>query len=379
MVDADHGRQVVAHGVHGVVALVTMKGPVTLLVGDKLDLAHLAHGDVRGHLGPARRRRHRPAVRAGHLELVAVQVDGVVGHGQVADAHPHPVVQADVQCIDPREDPAVPAPQVEIEHGHDPRGVAARLDVIGVEQEDKIPVHRGDQRVVLPRVGHPGAHHAHGHLGHLVGVGVVHEGAGPARREFVDKGLARPDRRLGEAGDAVHAVGQPLPVPVDAGVLGQPVGDKDAHPVTLHHLDGRARALAVVAPEMGFQARRHLPHHRLGHQVELLGAPVHAPRQGPAVEGHHRAIGPTGGWAERRHGCGLGLHHRIGQGGQGNAVDQGRGHGAAGQTGRLQKGSSRGHRLFSCGLARLPVSGPPGHPGQPLPAGCRPAAAPVCR
>jgi hypothetical protein len=43
-------------------------------------------------------------------------------------------------------------------------------------------------------------------------------------------------------------------VPVDAGVLGQPVGDEQAHPVALHHLDGGPGALAVVAPQMGLEA-----------------------------------------------------------------------------------------------------------------------------
>jgi hypothetical protein len=45
--------------------------------------------------------------------------------------------------------------------------------------------------------------------------------------------------RLVQAGDAVHAVGQALAVPVDAGELGQLVGDEDAHAVAFDHLDGR--------------------------------------------------------------------------------------------------------------------------------------------
>src|SRR3990167_5417878 len=43
----------------------------------------------------------------------------------------------------------------------------------------------------------------------------VHEGAGPARDELVDEGLARADGRLRQARHAVHAVGQALAVPVD--------------------------------------------------------------------------------------------------------------------------------------------------------------------
>jgi hypothetical protein len=52
--------------------------------------------------------------------------------------------------------------------------------------------------------------------------------------------------------DAIHAVRQSLAVPMHAGVLGQFVGDKSAHPVSLHDLDGGAWALAVVAPQMRF-------------------------------------------------------------------------------------------------------------------------------
>ena len=36
----------------------------------------------------------------------------------------------------------------------------------------------------------PKAHHAHCHLRHLVGVGVIHEGARAAQLELVDEGLA---------------------------------------------------------------------------------------------------------------------------------------------------------------------------------------------
>src|SRR5690606_14330068 len=46
VVDADHGRYVVTHGVHRVVALVAVEGSVAFLVRDELDLTHLTHGDV---------------------------------------------------------------------------------------------------------------------------------------------------------------------------------------------------------------------------------------------------------------------------------------------------------------------------------------------
>ena len=53
--------------------------------------------------------------------------------------------------------------------------------------------------------------------------------------------------------------------------------------------------LAVVAPQVRLEAGRHLAHHRLGDQVELLDAVVHAPGQRPAVERDHRVVGAAGG------------------------------------------------------------------------------------
>ena len=73
-------------------------------------------------------------------------------------------------------------------------------------------------------------------------------------------------------------------MPVHGGVLGQLVGDEDAHLVALDRLDGRAGRLAVVAPQMRLHAGRDLAHDRLGDEMELLPVAVHAPRQGPAVE-----------------------------------------------------------------------------------------------
>ena len=91
---ADEVLHVVAHGVHGVVRLVAVDRPVAGLVGDELEGAHLPDRHVDRDLRPARALRHPAAVGAGHLEVVAVHVDRMVGHGEVADAHAHPVALA---------------------------------------------------------------------------------------------------------------------------------------------------------------------------------------------------------------------------------------------------------------------------------------------
>ena len=70
-------------------------------------------------------------------------------------------------------------------------------------------------------------------------------------------------------------------MPVDARALGQLVGDEDADAVAFDGLDGRAGALAVVAPEVRLHAGRDFAHHRLGDQVELLQTPFS--RQGGVV------------------------------------------------------------------------------------------------
>jgi hypothetical protein len=133
-------------------------------------------------------------------------------------------------------------------------------------------------------------HHAHRHLHHLVGVRVVHERAALPELKFVDEGLPRLDVRLRHAADPVHSVRQQHAVPVNRRVLGQLVGDEDAHLVAFDRLDCRSRRLTVVAPQVHLHARCEFAHHRLGNEVELLPVAVHAPGQSPAVERDDRLI-----------------------------------------------------------------------------------------
>ena len=122
------------------------------------------------------------------------------------------------EVVDPREHAAVPGPEVEVAHGGHFRRIAPRIDVIGVDEEHEVAIHRHEFRVL--RMHDEKAHHAHRHLHHLVGVRVVHEGARLLHLELVDEGLAHGDLRLREAADPVHAVGQQNSVPVDRRVLG---------------------------------------------------------------------------------------------------------------------------------------------------------------
>ena len=136
-----------------------------------------------------------------------MQVNRVIGHGQIADADAHLVVQSHVQAVDTRKDTAVPRPQVLIEHGHDLGRIAAGVNVIGVEQEAKITLHVVNQWMFGLGVCDPKTHHAHGHLCHFVGVRVVHERAGAACHELVHKGLTGLNGGLIEPRHAVHTIG----------------------------------------------------------------------------------------------------------------------------------------------------------------------------
>ena len=149
------------------------------------------------------------------------------------------------------------------------------------------------------------AHHAHGHLHHLVGMRVVHEGAAFLQLELVDEGLAGLDMRLVQAADAVHAVRHDHAVPMHGGMFGKAIGDEDADLVALDRLDRRSRRLAVVAPQVCLHAVGEFAHHRLGDEMEFLPVAVHAPWQRPAVQRHDRPVIRTAGRMQRR------LHRRL--------------------------------------------------------------------
>ena len=196
MINANHRGYVVTHGIHGVMAFVAMKCPVAFLVGEKVELAHLAHCDIGGDLWPARALRNRPAVCSGDHELMAVNVNGMVGHGEVAETHPHLVVLADDERINTWEDTAIPSPKIEVDHGHNLRGVGARIDIVGVQQDTEVTIYLVNQRMFGLGMGDPKSHHAHRHLRHFIGMGVVHKRARAPRHKFIDKRFSGLDRGL---------------------------------------------------------------------------------------------------------------------------------------------------------------------------------------
>ncbi len=127
----------------------------------------------------------------------------MIGHGQVAHAHPDAFVKPANQVVDAGEDATVPGPDIEIEHGVDACRHGARFDIVGSHQKTVIPVY--PVQVGVARMHHQRTHHAHRHLHHLVRVGVVHEGAGLLQLELVGKGLAGRNLRLIQPAHAIHA------------------------------------------------------------------------------------------------------------------------------------------------------------------------------
>jgi hypothetical protein len=159
-----------------------------------------------------------------------------------------------------------------------------------VQQQCEVPVDR--LLCGVARMDDEQAHHAAGQLHHLVGVRVVHVRAVLTQRELVGPGFAGLDMRLRESPDAIHAIGQQDAVPVDAGVLRQPVGHQDAHAVALHCLDGRAGSAAVVTPGPDLRARRKFMFQLPGDQLELLHTIDHAVRQAAAIERSDGSLPP---------------------------------------------------------------------------------------
>ncbi len=119
--------------------------------------------------------------------------------------------------------------------------------------------HQHDIRVDLDRLGLVDDQRAMEAAIDLAGgMGVVPEGARIGRAEHVVEARAGRDRRLGEVRDAVHGIGQPDAVPVDAGRLGKLVHEPDAELLAALEPQRRARCGTAIAParRLSLAARR---------------------------------------------------------------------------------------------------------------------------
>src|SRR6266496_1002682 len=115
-----------------------MLWPIAFGPGIEFNGSHLSHGDVGRDFGPARRWRYPAAVGPGHDEFVAMNVNRMTRHREIAHPDSHPVVQSHDHRIDSRKHAAIEVEQVEFEHRADFWGEAARIDVVVVEQEHEV-------------------------------------------------------------------------------------------------------------------------------------------------------------------------------------------------------------------------------------------------
>ena len=220
MVDANHGGNVVTHRAHGVVTFVTMYSPVARFVSDKFNLTHLAHRDIGGHFRPAGCHWDRPPVCPRDFKLYPVHMERVVCHGQVANPDAHAVAKFCHHWRQAWVHSAVESPDIEVEHGVDFGRFAARLNIKGIEQNAIVAIDFINERMWRFGVRDPKAHHPHGHLCHLIGMGVIHKCPRPFGDKFIHKGFAHWNRGLIQTTNAIHAIRKPLTVPVNRGFFG---------------------------------------------------------------------------------------------------------------------------------------------------------------
>ena len=80
---------------------------------------------------------------------------------------------------------------------------------------------------------------------------MVEECSGVGRGEGVGEAVARLDRRLRQAGNAVHGVGQADPVPMHGRVFPKPVFDPHPEGLALRDAQRRTGRGAVVGVDVG--------------------------------------------------------------------------------------------------------------------------------
>ena len=146
---------------------------------------------------------------------------------------------------------------VEVRHLIRIRARRARIDPPLAQQIDKVAVR--PRLRVFARMNDEHPEQAERHLRHLIVMRVIHIGAVLPHGKLIPESLARLDRLLGQAADAIHAIGQDDAVPMDGRRRGQLVRHVNAQPVALHALDGRPVDLAVIAPALRAQALRYRP------------------------------------------------------------------------------------------------------------------------
>ena len=204
-----------------------------------------------------------PAVRLVRLDRLAVERDHgwpVVLELQPEDARVGGIDQAQAQALAGAHREGLRDAAVDRDRVADPAVVACVHEAaevvadLGVGQQAPVVEHPGHVAVDLDRLAlldDQRPVEAAPDLLVAALVRVVPVGAGIGDVERVDEGLARCDRPLGQMRHAVHGVRHAQAVPVDGGLLGELVLDRDLDVLALAQPDLRARDRAVVGPDRG--------------------------------------------------------------------------------------------------------------------------------
>ncbi len=121
-----------------------MERPVSRVVRENIEGPYGADRNVDRCFRPLRTLRHPAAVGAADREVVTVQMDGMIGHAEIADPHAHAIAQSHGQWIDSGKHAAVPGPHVEIGHFRDLRHIGAWIEIVGTHDKDEVAIDRSE-------------------------------------------------------------------------------------------------------------------------------------------------------------------------------------------------------------------------------------------
>ncbi len=269
---------------------VAVEHPDTRVLAHQLKVVALAGANQHRVLDQLHPLGYGIAVGGDDLERVTVHVDRVRDVAQVhqPDQHPFPFgdlerrnrpVRATIHQEQVRAQ--LSAPQLLVTR---PAGCRAGRHIWGHLQ---IPLaeHVGVRTVVGPvlllRLDDERAVEPESNLDRDIGVGVVHPAPGGIGDEFVNEVLARLNRRLIQAGGAVHLRRVVDPMPMDGTSDRKAVAQSDPDAVTLIDVDLGAGYLAIVGPGLHGRAGHDLPVDLLRRERELpqlrLGCGARAP------------------------------------------------------------------------------------------------------
>ena len=81
MINSNEISHIMTHRIHGVMAFMAMKRPIAFLVSQEFKLSHLTYRNIGSDFIPAISFWGRSTISPRNLELMAMQMNGVISHG----------------------------------------------------------------------------------------------------------------------------------------------------------------------------------------------------------------------------------------------------------------------------------------------------------